>query len=107
MDIQLGNALDQQTNELCHLVLAEEHRLRIMCVNSETGLPDDTRCHNIGFAQIGQMDYDGSGGVLHFDTAQGAFRFTFPDVPVEEVQNFVDMLQLELAEDEEIEWAEG
>jgi hypothetical protein len=68
MDIQLGSALDENTRQFHHLVLVK-HGLRILQVNRETGLPDETRCFNIGFAQIGQMDYDY--GVLQAAQAAG------------------------------------
>lgn len=103
MDIQIGNALDANSRQFHQLVLVK-HGVRILQVSSTTGLPDETRCFNIGFAQIGQMDYDH--GVLRLQTAQGTFCFTFPDVPFETVQQFVDAFQQALDGDGEIEWVE-
>jgi hypothetical protein len=104
MDIQIGSALDENTRQFHHLVLVK-HGLRVLLINKETGLPDETRCYNIGFAQLRQMDYDY--GVLRLQTAQGIFCFSFPNVPFEEIQQFVDAIQQELDGDGEIEWVEG
>jgi hypothetical protein len=104
MDIQIGNAHDKNSRKPYHLVLVK-NGLRVMHINEATGLPDDAHCYNLGFAQIGQMDYDY--GVLRLQTAQGDFCFTFPDARTDEIQQFVDAMQQELEADGEIEWAEG
>lgn len=104
MDIQISGAYEENSRQLHHVVLVK-HGLRVMLIHKDTGLPDETRCYNLSFPQVSQMDY--YDGVLRLQTAQGVFCFSFPNVPSEEIQHFVDALRQELDTDGEIEWAEG
>ncbi len=101
----LRNAHEQDAGDASYRLILADHGLYII----EAGQPgleaEDAQMLEassyVGFATIGQMDYHN--GLLHLDTEERDYRFTFPTSASGDVEQFVAALQAALEGEQSIE----